>query len=155
MRDLNAALDRDLVEARKLQKSLVPPASGCGRARGRSASICSPRGHVGGDLVGTFPIEPGRIGLFALDVSGHGDRLGADDGAALGVARAGPTPSSNIAHYHTPGGPRMHPPDEVCRQLNAGSSAEIGTDHYFTILIGEIDLETGRSPVSRRGTRIR
>ncbi len=149
VRDLNAALDRDLVEARKLQMSLVPRRP-VRQGPWEISFDLQPSGHVGGDMVGTFPTEPGRIGLYALDVSGHGIA------SALITARlsswlSGADPESNIAHYHTPGGPRMHPPDEVCRRLNVRFLGDIGTDHYFTILIGELEFETGRFTFCQAG----
>lgn len=142
VRDLNAALDRDLAEARKLQMSLVPRRP-VRQGPWQVSFDLQPSGHVGGDMVGTFPTEPGRIGLYALDVSGHGIA------SALITARlsswlSGADPESNIAHYRTATGPRMYPPDEVCRRLNARFMGDIGTDHYFTILIGELDFQTGR-----------
>lgn len=142
VRDLNAALDRDLVEARKLQMSLVPRRP-VRQGPWQISFDLQPSGHVGGDMVGSFPTEPGRIGLYALDVSGHGIA------SALITARlsswlTGAEPESNIAHYRHASGPRMHPPDEVCRRLNARFIGDIGTDHYFTIVIGELDFATGR-----------
>jgi phosphoserine phosphatase RsbU/P len=65
------SINRDLVEARKLQQSLI-------RERHRSfgsseiSLLLRPSGHVGGDLVGFFPISSSRIGIFAIDVAGHG-----------------------------------------------------------------------------------
>ncbi|MGY6411233.1 MAG: PP2C family protein-serine/threonine phosphatase [Alkalilacustris sp.] len=89
------ALNRDLEQARQLQQSLV---------REREARFGStvvslmlrPSGHVGGDLVGFFPLGRRRIGLYAIDVSGHGVT------AALLAARlaglfSGAVPEQNIA----------------------------------------------------------
>ena len=71
MRSLYDALDRDMAEARKLQQSLM-------RERFRSfgtaeiSLLLRPSGHVGGDLVGFFPIGKDRVGFFSIDVAGHG-----------------------------------------------------------------------------------
>ncbi len=142
VRDLNAALDRDLVEARKLQMSLVPrrPVE---QGAWRISFALQPSGHIGGDMIGAFPTEPGRIGIYALDVSGHGIA------SALITARlsswlSGAEPDGNIALARSDAGPRMMAPDEVCRRLNGRFLGDIGTDHYFTIVIGELDLATGR-----------
>lgn len=88
-------INRDLLEARKLQQSLV-------RERFRSfpgadvALLLRPSGHVGGDLVGVFQINENRIGVFSIDVSGHGIT------SALMTARlagflSGTTPEQNLA----------------------------------------------------------
>ncbi|MFC6582425.1 response regulator [Sulfitobacter aestuariivivens] len=65
------ALDRDLLEAKKLQQSLLRD-----RHRifdtGELSLLLRSSGHVGGDLVGYFPAGDGKLGLFAIDVSGHG-----------------------------------------------------------------------------------
>ncbi len=142
VRDLNAALDRDLVEARKLQMSLVPrmPVT---RDGWQVSFVLQPSGHVGGDMIGTFPAGEQKIGIYALDVSGHGIA------SALITARlsswlSGDSPAQNIALSHDDSGIRMLSPDEICRRLNARFLGDIGTDHYFTILIGELDFSTGR-----------
>ncbi|NCU20406.1 response regulator, partial [Candidatus Falkowbacteria bacterium] len=63
LQGLYDTLDRDLKEAWKLQQSLV-------RERFRSfgsadvSLLLRPTGHVGGDLVGFFPINARRIGLY-------------------------------------------------------------------------------------------
>ena len=64
-------LNKDLAEAEKLQHSLVPV-----RYKrletGEISLLLRSCGHVGGDLVGFFSFSKDRIGLFSLDVSGHG-----------------------------------------------------------------------------------
>ena len=71
MSALYDALDRDLVEARKMQQSLV-------RERFRDfgtaevSLLLKPSGHVGGDLVGFFQAGPGKLAVYSIDVSGHG-----------------------------------------------------------------------------------
>ncbi len=71
LRTVYQAIDRDLEEARRLQQSLVPE-----RHRrlthGETALLLRPSGHVGGDLVGMFRVTESRIGLYAIDVAGHG-----------------------------------------------------------------------------------
>ena len=62
-------------------------------------------GHVGGDLVGFYPSGPGHLGLYAIDVSGHGIT------SALMTARlagflSGNTPEQNLALVQTA---RQHP----------------------------------------------
>lgn len=65
------ALDRDLVEARKMQMSLVKDKL---RDFGQSqvSLLLKPSGHVGGDLVGCFDGGNGTVAIYAIDVSGHG-----------------------------------------------------------------------------------
>ena len=71
LKRLYSSLDSDLIEAKKLQQSLVPERQQ--RVDGADVSLfLRSSGHVGGDLVGMFPAEPGHVGLYAIDVSGHG-----------------------------------------------------------------------------------
>lgn len=71
LRETQAAIDRDLREAQRLQQGLVRERHG--RYGDFDLSLLMrPAGHIGGDLVGFFPINARRVGLFALDVAGHG-----------------------------------------------------------------------------------
>ncbi|MGR3608904.1 MAG: response regulator, partial [Sulfitobacter sp.] len=65
------SLDRDLIAAEKLQKSLISDTTRQ-FATGRLSLMLQSSGHVGGDLVGFFPVGADKLGLFAMDVSGHG-----------------------------------------------------------------------------------
>jgi sigma-B regulation protein RsbU (phosphoserine phosphatase) len=64
-------IDSDLKEAKKLQQSLVKEQFRALPVGDLSLMLRS-SGHVGGDLVGFFEAGPKYIGLYALDVSGHG-----------------------------------------------------------------------------------
>ena len=89
------ALNRDLDQARHLQQSLVRE-----RERRFGPALVSlllrPSGHVGGDLVGFFPLGPRRVGLYAVDVSGHGV-TSALLAARLAGLFSGAVPEQNIA----------------------------------------------------------
>jgi sigma-B regulation protein RsbU (phosphoserine phosphatase) len=61
------SLDRDLIEARKLQQTLVRERFR-DFGRGEVSALLRPSGHVGGDLVGFFQINAHRIGVYSVDV---------------------------------------------------------------------------------------
>ncbi len=136
------SLDRDLIEARKLQQSLVRERH---RAFGNSdvSLLLRPAGHVGGDLVGFFPIAPRRIGLFAIDVSGHGVT------SALMTARlsglfSGTSADQNIAFTIDGfGGLQPRRPDAIADALNRLLLVDLKTEHYFTLLYADVDLASG------------
>jgi sigma-B regulation protein RsbU (phosphoserine phosphatase) len=143
------SLDRDLIEARKLQQSLV-------REKFRdfgSAQVSlflRPCGHVGGDLVGIYDITPTRIGVYGIDVSGHGVS------SALMTARlagylSGAAPDQNIALLKNANGYTGRPPAEVAAYMNTLVFEEMETDHYFTLVLAEIDLETGLAIITQAG----
>ncbi|SFC78013.1 Serine phosphatase RsbU, regulator of sigma subunit [Tropicimonas isoalkanivorans] len=142
LQTLYDSLDSDLTEARKLQQSLV-------RERFRDfggsqiSLLLRPSGHVGGDLVGFFPINAHRIAAFAIDVAGHGVA------SALMTARlagflSSTSPDQNVALFESEYGIYdAHPPEEVAAQLNALMLTELETETYFTLLLADIDLVSG------------
>lgn len=147
MQTLHAALDRDLAEARKLQQSLV-------RCRHRAfgpgsvSLLLRQSGHVGGDLVGFFPVPGGRVALFAIDVSGHGVASAIMTARLAGVLSGG-APEQNIALAGAGGAAR--PPEEVTAALNRLVLSEIRTDQYLTLLYAEVEPETGRVALVQAG----
>lgn len=144
------SLDSDLVEARKLQQSLVRERF---RRFGSSqvSLLLRPSGHVGGDLVGFFPVNARRVALYAIDVSGHGVA------SALMTARLAGYLSSaaqeqNVALVEGPGGQyEARPPEEVAAELNRLTLAELETETYFTLLFADLDLETGELRMVQAG----
>ncbi len=62
-------MNNDLEMARKIQQRLIP----AGSPAGNMHSLYKPMEAVGGDLFDFIPFEePGRVGIFLSDVSGHG-----------------------------------------------------------------------------------
>ncbi|MCB1368721.1 MAG: SpoIIE family protein phosphatase [Rhodobacteraceae bacterium] len=142
LQKLYLAVDRDLEEARKLQHSLVPEGHHViGNAQ--LSLMLRSSGHVGGDMIGIYYSDPGRIGLFALDVSGHGIS------SALMTARlagclAAANPAYNLAMAQAADGSyHPRPPDETAALLNARMLEEFNTDLYLTVLLADVDLTTG------------
>ncbi|WP_281857292.1 PP2C family protein-serine/threonine phosphatase [Litoreibacter halocynthiae] len=144
------ALNHDLSEARHLQQSLVRETD-IELPEGRIALNLTPSGHVGGDLVGQFRVNDHQIGLFSLDVSGHGVT------SALMTARlagylSGLTPSQNMALHKLGNGEftARDPAETVC-DLNKLLLRELETEHYFTIALSIVDLKSGRMRTVQAG----
>lgn len=150
LQTLYDALDRDLVEAKKLQESLVPEGfRDFGRAR--ASLILHSSGHVGGDLVGHYVIDEERIGLYSLDVSGHGVSSALMTARLAGLL-SGASPDQNVALCRRPGGGyEPFAPGEAAARLNARLLAEMDTEHYLTLLLAELDLVTGRVRMVQAG----
>ena len=150
MQGLYASLDSDLIEARKLQQSLVPERFH-EFPEGSLALLMRPAGRVGGDLVGYFAAGPDHIGVFAIDVSGHGIS------AALMTARlagylSAVAPDHNVALLRNRDGTyRPRPPVETVEALNNLVLDEMETEHYFTILLACINLADGKVSVTQAG----
>jgi len=150
MQVLYDAIDRDLVEARKLQQSLVRDRFN--QFDGADVSLMlHPAGHVGGDLVGVFPVNETQIGVYSIDVSGHGIA------SALMTARvaayfSGNSPKQNIAITTLEDGTlAMRSPAKVVETLNNLILNEMETEHYLTILLAHVDLKTGKVTMTQAG----
>ncbi|MGB3178381.1 MAG: SpoIIE family protein phosphatase [Albidovulum sp.] len=143
LQTLYDSVDRDLLEAKKLQQSLV-------RERHRHfgnaevSLLLRPSGHVGGDLVGFFPINARRVGFFSIDVSGHGIT------SALMTARlagylSGNSPEQNMALILTEFGIYdARDPADLAEQLNRVVLKEMQTETYFTLAYADVDLVSGK-----------
>jgi sigma-B regulation protein RsbU (phosphoserine phosphatase) len=150
IQELYDALDRDLLQAKRLQKSLVRETFRRFGASSVSLLLRS-SGHIGGDLVGYYPISKTRVGLFSLDVSGHGVTSALITARLAGLLSAG-SPEQNIAMTRLPSGEYgALPPDEVAGRLNRVLMEEIETDHYFTLLLVDLDLKTGQATCVQAG----
>ena len=150
LKEAQGAIERDLKEAQSFQQGLVPE-----RFRalpGAELSILyQPSGHVGGDLVGMFPISDTRYGVFALDVAGHGI-ASALMTARLAANLSAVSPDQNVAlTAHASGQRAMLPPGEVCEALNRMLLEESDTDKYLTMVLAEIDLDTGQVVMAQAG----
>ncbi len=143
------SLDRDLREARKLQQSLV-------RENHRdfgSASVSlllRPSGHVGGDLVGYFPLGPDRLAFFSIDVSGHGV-ASAMMAARLAGMLSNSFDEGNVALGWAANDVRVLPPEEVAARLNQMVLEVMQVEQYFTCVYGDADLTTGHLRLVQAG----
>ncbi|MEX0305341.1 MAG: PP2C family protein-serine/threonine phosphatase [Leisingera sp.] len=136
------AIDKDLIQARKIQESLVPELS---KDFGSStvSLLLKPCGHIGGDLVGMFCPGVNRIGFYSIDVSGHGIT------SAMMTARLGGYLSSNYFDQNVGMEKRfnrfyaLRQPEEVASLLNARLIADTGIEEYFTMAYCIADLRSG------------
>lgn len=150
MQRLYTALDNDLIEAKKLQQSLVAE-----RYRDFGAAevslLLQSCGHVGGDLVGMFPVSDSRIGLYGIDVSGHGVSSALMTARLAGYLSA-TTPDQNMALRQMPSGNYLQrPPAETIAALNQLILDEMDTELYFTMVLADVDLATGRVVMAQAG----
>lgn len=149
-RSRTAGLDSDLNAARQLQQSLM-------RDRALSVPgadvslILRSSGPVGGDLVGHFPAGPGKLGIFGLDVAGHGITSALMTARLAGYLSA-TTPRQNVALRVDEN------EDVICRnlaeavtELNLLVMEDLETEHYFTLFLAILDLETGRVQAVQAG----
>lgn len=150
LQKLYDSLDRDLMEARKLQQTLV-------RERYREFGPASvslmirSSGHVGGDLVGSFQIDADRVAIYSVDVSGHGV-ASAMMTARLAGYLSGTSPDQNIAFHQTSDGRRIaRRPALIAEAFNRLMLEEIQVEQYFTMVYAELDLTTGQGRLVQAG----
>lgn len=150
LKALYTTIDNDLIEAKQLQQSLV-------RERYREfdtaqiSLMLQSSGHVGGDLVGYFPINEEEIGIFAIDVSGHGISSALMTARLAGYMSAA-SKDQNIAIKRDPSG-SFSPiaPAEVIARLNNLVLSEMTTEHYFTLIYATANVKTGHMTASQAG----
>ncbi|MEO0917384.1 MAG: SpoIIE family protein phosphatase [Pseudomonadota bacterium] len=139
--DAYAAIERDLKGARVFQEGLLPERFVSFQKVDVSLLFRS-SGHVGGDLVGFFPVCDDEIGVFSVDVSGHGVA------SALMTARIASylnaaTPDRNIALRESVDGYEMAPLQETCARLNTILMQDTDSDQYLTMAIARVNVRTG------------
>ena len=144
------SLDRDLIEARKLQQTLV-------RDRFRDfgqvqvAMMVRASGLVGGDLVGCFRLDEERIACYSVDVSGHGVASAMMTARLAGYLSAA-SPDQNLAFQLQANGLRtLRSPSELCHAFNELLLKEFQVEQYFTMAYAEINQETGQMRLVQAG----
>ena len=150
LQSLYDSLDSDLIEAKKLQQSLV---SDRYRDLGPAevSMLLRSSGHVGGDLVGMFPVSKTRVGLYGIDVSGHGISSALMTARLAGYLSAG-APDQNVALRKIENGDyEPRPPSETIATLNRLILSEMETELYFTLLLADVNLETGKVIMAQAG----
>lgn len=135
------SLDRDLIEARKLQQTLI-------RDRDRDygwakvALMLRNSGRVGGDLVGSFQADDRRVVAYSIDVSGHGVASAMMTARLAGFLTGG-APEQNLAFARlADGGHILLPPDELADRFNRLMLEEIQAEQYFTMAFATVDRLT-------------
>ena len=149
--DLSAALDRDLDEARRLQRSLAPDRT-LRLEGGVAATALRASGHVGGDLVGLIPTaDAARIGVFALDVSGHGIAAALIAARLAGQLTAPPGERSLSYAPGRGGSGRLRPPEDIAGRIHRHLWRDIERDHFVTACVADCDLASGRIGMALAG----
>lgn len=148
LNETQAAIERDLREARKLQQGLVRERAG--RFGPVEISLLlRPAGHIGGDLVGFFPICEDRVGIFALDVSGHGVTAALLT-AQLSVHLSGSSDQNVVLRGAQPGFESVLPLD-LAYFFNNMMLDEMCTDSYFTMIYADLNHTTGEIRMVQAG----
>ncbi|MBY6120562.1 fused response regulator/phosphatase [Mameliella alba] len=150
LREIHTAIDNDLRQARTIQQSLVPERI-CEVLTSRVSLLLRPCGHVGGDLVGVFKPGFGRLGLYSIDVSGHGITSAMVTARVAGYLSS-TFPEQNVAlerrfdRFYA-----MREPAETAQMLNQRLAADPGVEEYLTMAYVAADLASGRMRMVQAG----
>jgi PAS domain S-box-containing protein len=140
LRRAKEALEHDLRLAVRVQQALLPPAEL--RVPGlRIARTFHPCADLAGDAVGVVTFGHGPVGLYLLDVSGHG--VGA---ALLSFTlnhTLSPSAEGSLLIEDAGHGVAVVPPARVAERLNRQFPMD-RTRQYFTFVYGVFDGSQGR-----------
>lgn len=136
---------KDLEAAAEIQQSLLPRRSSSNLSF-RFSWEFRPCESIGGDIFNVFPLGPHHLGMYMLDVSGHGV---ASSLVALSVY--------NFMHYQrstlidrSTGGIKVAPPKDVLTRLD-WEFPFAKFSRFFTIVYMVLDLRTGHLTYANAG----
>ena len=140
LRRSKEALEQDVRLAARIQQTLLPPPEM--QMRGfRLAHAFRPCTDLAGDAVGIVPLPREQVGLYLLDVSGHGV------GAALLSFTLNhllsPSVEGALLVEETEAGPDIVMPSRVAERLNRQFPMD-RTRQYFTLVYGILDESSGQ-----------
>lgn len=138
----NRQMRADLDSAARLQRSLLPtcPPRGAGL---RWAWVYRPCEQLGGDIFDVFEIDSEHVGLYLLDVSGHGVKA-ALLSVALSRLLAPRRDQPCLVRRGTPGNGDQQPtpPAVVAEELNRRFPFDECLEQYFTLFYGVLNAQT-------------
>lgn len=138
----NRRMRRSLELAADMQRALLPSGPLDGVTGVRYASTYYPCDELGGDILNIFPIGAQHVGLYLLDVSGHGVPAALLSVTLSRILQARPGQSSLVARAGERGlEPRS--PAEVVLELNRRFPMDDHLEQYFTIFYGVLDVSSG------------
>jgi PAS domain S-box-containing protein len=134
-------LEKDLDLAAQVQQSLLP--AGLPAIEGfRAAWRFLPCTSLAGDSLNVLPLDDRRVGLYVLDVSGHGVAAALLSATLSRLMSTVPGQSCLFEPSpDAPGGFVLAPPAMVLRLLNDRHPREMSFTQYFTILYGVLDVD--------------
>ena len=136
-------MSRDLKAAARIQESFLP--HGLPSVPGADfAWIYRPCDELGGDGLNVIPLGGDKVGLYILDVSGHGVASALLSVTLSGLLSPTSQPSSILTRDGDgPNRPAITPPAEVADRLNQLFPYNTTTEQFATLIYGVLDARTG------------
>ncbi len=147
----NRRMERDLRTAARIQESLLPRRVPV-YPHARFAWHLKPCDELAGDSLNVLVLDDDKVGLYVLDVSGHGV---ASSLLSVTLSRMLSPPSDPLSllartaddHLGPTTGASVRgsllPPAEVADELTRRFPFDVATGQYFTILYGVLDVTAG------------
>ncbi len=134
---INGRMSRDLATAAKIQKTFLPRAALS--VPGAEFAWCyHPCDELAGDGLNIIPLGDGRVGLYILDVSGHGVSSALLSVTLSRLLSPPSEPSSILIRDRN-----VAPPAEVADRLNRLFPYDTATEQFATLLYGVLDVAAG------------
>jgi len=139
---INERMRRDLEAAAKIQQSLLPSKlPECDNVQFAWKYV--PCDELAGDTLNVFHLDDENIGLYLLDVSGHGVPAAL---LSVNLSRTlNPNPGqSDLLKEQIPGTTeyRIVPPEDIADRLNQRFPLDSTTEQYFTMQYGQLNLKS-------------
>ena len=145
LRQANARMRHSLQLAAGVQRSLLPRAARQQVGAAAFAWAFRPCDELGGDILNVFPLAGGHVGLYLLDVSGHGVPAALLSVSLSRVLVPIPGQASLVERVGADEKLEPRPPAEVVAELNQRFPMGAGGGQYFTIFYAVLDPgEEGR-----------
>jgi PAS domain S-box-containing protein len=139
LRRSKEALEQDLRLAARVQQALLPPPE-VQAGELRIAHAFHPCDDLAGDGMGIVALPENRLGIYLLDVSGHG--VGAALLSFTLTHLLSSTVGGALLTEHTAAGASAVPPSLVAERLNRQFPMD-RTRQYFTLVYGVIEPTSG------------
>jgi len=143
LEEANQRMKRDLEMAARIQQSLLPPAEFTVPCVGLSW-ILKPCDELAGDTLNAFKLDNDHLGLYIIDVSGHGVSSSL---LSFTLSRwMSPLPDHSSLFSRRAGSQKRYQivsPAQVAEQLNQQFPMDLETNQYFTFFYGILNLKTG------------
>ncbi len=139
----NGRMSRDLKAAARIQETFLPRE--VPRVPGAAfAWIYRPCDELAGDGLNIVPLGGGRIGLYILDVSGHGVASALLSVTLSRALSPPPDPSSILVREgDVADRPEITPPGAVADRLNRLFPFDSATEQFATMVYGVLDASGG------------
>jgi sigma-B regulation protein RsbU (phosphoserine phosphatase) len=148
---VHGKLKDDLAAAARIQEAMLPRRAV--QVPGvEFAWTYLPTDEVGGDMCNFVRLDDTHAAMYILDVSGHGVQA-ALLSAAVSRVMTGQSDALGLLRRRSPsdGRPRIVPPAGVASELNLQFPMPPGTNQYFTVVYGVLDVPGRRLSAVRAG----